>query len=103
LVSGLRVAYLIAAVLLLLLLPVGEAGVLLALFVAVDLAAAALLLRPSEPRPERIVAIAGDPQTLALHRRIVPALRMRRPMATVEAQVRWRAAAEARRRFRVVS
>jgi hypothetical protein len=102
-VSGLRVAYLVAAVLLLLLLPLGEATVLLALFVAADLAAAALMLRLAEPQPASIVAIGGDTRTLALHRRIVPELRMRRPVATIEVQVRWRAAAEARRQFRVVS
>ncbi|HZK89077.1 MAG TPA: hypothetical protein VFC56_02925 [Stellaceae bacterium] len=101
--SGLRVAFLIAAIVLLLVLPFGEASVLIALFVAVDLAAAALLPRPAAPQPANIVPSGKDARTLALLRRTVPELRMRRPAATVEAQVRWRAAAEARRQFRVIS
>lgn len=93
----LRVAYLAAAVLLLLLLPLGSASVLLALFVAVDLAAAALMLGHAIKRPASIVTVSADPATVSLLRRTVPALRMRRPAATIEVQVRWRAAAEARR------
>jgi hypothetical protein len=103
LLAGLRVAYLAAAVVLLLLLPLGHVAVLLVLFVAVDLAAAALMLRQPEPRPRTVVVVGGDDGSLALMRRTVPALRMRRPVAAVEAQVRWREAAEARRQFRVVT
>ena len=103
-VSGLRVAYLIAAVLLLLLLPVGEAGVLLALFVAVDAAVAALVLRRLTPqiRPRQVVALR-EVASLALFRRTVPALRARRPVAIIDAQVAWRQAAEFRRRRRVAA
>jgi hypothetical protein len=102
-VGGLRLAYLVAAVSLLLVLSPGQAGALLALFVTVDLAATGLRMRPPTVQPERIVGIASDPATRALLRRVVPELRMRRPVATIEAQVRWRVAAEARRQIRVIT
>jgi hypothetical protein len=101
--GGLRAAFLFAAIVVLLVLPYGEVSVLLALFVAVDLGAAALMLRRTAPPETTILPVGKDPQTLALLRRTVPALRMRRPAATAEAQVRWRAAAEARRRIRLIS
>jgi hypothetical protein len=101
--AGIRVAYLAAAVVLLTLLPLANAPVVLVLFVAVDLAAAALLLRQPEPRSRAVVLIGRDDGSLTLLRRTVPALRARRPVAAVEAQVRWREAAEARRRFHVVA
>ena len=97
---GLRVAYLLGAVLLLLILTLGDTSVCLALFVAVDLAAAALLLnRLAAVRPPRVVAI-GDGTAMPLFRRTVPALRSRRPAAIIETQVAWRQAA-ARHRQRV--
>ena len=95
---GLRTAYLIAAVLLLLTVPVGQASVLLVLFVAADLGAAALFLRPVAAEAAPVVAIGGDTAGLALLRRTVPELRMRRPFATVEAQIQWRQAAQKHRR-----
>ena len=94
---GLRVAYLLAAVLLLTILPVNQNSVILALFVAVDLAAAALFLSRVRPRPLAIVAI-GDSASVPLFRRTVPELRSRRPAVIIEAQVQWRQAAEFRRR-----
>lgn len=96
---GLRAAYLAAAVLMLTTLPVNESSVLLALFVAVDLAAAALFLDQLPARPRTVVAI-GDNANLPLMRRTVPQLRSRRPVAIIEAQVSWRQAAEFRRRRR---
>ncbi|MBV8775666.1 MAG: hypothetical protein JO032_00670 [Alphaproteobacteria bacterium] len=96
----LRVAYLIAAVLLLLVLPYGEASVLVLLSVAVDLAAAALMLQYATGRRARVVAVAGDFTTMELLRRVVPRLRMRRPARVIEEQVRWRIAAAARRQIR---
>jgi hypothetical protein len=113
LLPGLRAAYLLAAVLMLTILPVSESSVLLALFVAVDLAAAALFLDelPARPRtvalfldelsarPRTVVAI-GNEANLPLMRRTVPQLRSRRPAAIIEAQVSWRQAAEFRRRRR---
>jgi hypothetical protein len=89
----------VAAVLLLLLAPISESSVLLALFVAVDLAAAALFLSKLEPKPHSIVAI-GDNPSLPLLRRTLPQLRGRRPTSIIEAQVSWRQAAEFRRRRR---
>jgi hypothetical protein len=96
----LRSAYLIAAVLLLLIMPLGEASVVLVLFVAADLGAAALMLRPEPARPMPVVAIGGDMASLGLLRRTVPELRMRRPAVAIDAQIRWRQAAEAYRRRR---
>jgi hypothetical protein len=99
LLPGLRVAYLLAAVLLLTMLPVSQSSVLLALFVAVDLAAATLFLNRSTPQQSGVVAIA-DRTNLPLFRRTVPELRSRRPAAIIEAQVAWRQAGEFRRRRR---
>ena len=97
---GLRNAYLIAAALLLLIMPIDHASVLLVLFVAVDLAAAALMLRPEAAEPTSVVPLGGDMTSLVLLRRTVPDLRMRRPAMAIDAQVRWRQAAEAHRRQR---
>jgi hypothetical protein len=98
--QGLRAAYLLAAVLLLLLMPYGQASVLLVLFVAVDLAAAALMLRPEPEKAETVVAIRSDRASLALLRRTVPELRMHRPGATIEAQIQWRQTAQVHRERR---
>ena len=97
----LRQAYLLAAVILLLVMPWGHASVVLVLFVAADLGAAALLLRP-EPASvgPGVVALGGDMTSLNLLRRTVPELRMRRPAVAIDAQIRWRQAAEAHRRRR---
>ena len=65
---GLRVAYLAAAVLLLLALPVTDSSELLALFVAVDLAAAALFLSKLEPKKRVSVVAIGDNPNLPLRR-----------------------------------
>jgi len=100
--QGLRAAYLLAAVLLLLLMPHGQASVLLVLFVAVDLAAAALMLRPEPEKAQTVVAIRGDRASLALRRRTVPELRMRRSGATIEAQLQWRQIAQIHRERRDV-
>ena len=100
--AGIRVAYLTAAIGLFLLLPFGDATLLLGLFVAVDLAAAALLLRRAKPQAGNVVVVDVDDASVPLLRRTVPRLRARRPVAAVEAQVRWREAAKARRWFRVV-
>ena len=93
----LRLAYLTVAVMLLLIMPWGQASVALVLFVAVDLGAAALMLRPEPARPEPVVAIAGDMASLVLLRRTVPELRMRRPAVAIDAQIQWRQAVQARR------
>ena len=95
---GLRTAYLAAAVLLLLALPVTDSSEVLALFVAVDLAAAALFLSKLEPKKRVSIVAIGDNPNLPLLRRTLPQLRGRRPVAVIEAQVSWRQAAEFRRR-----
>jgi hypothetical protein len=91
---GLRNAYLIATALLLLIMPLGHASVLLALFVAVALGAAAMMLRPEAAQPASVETLGGDAVRLALLRRTVPELRMRRPLSTIEAQIEWRQAAQ---------
>jgi hypothetical protein len=102
---GLRVAYLVATVLLLVAMPFGDPTVLLALFVAVDLATAALLLArlvdAAAAAPQSVVSL-GDYITLPLFRRTVPGLRSRRPAIIIESQVAWRQAADFRRRHGVV-
>jgi hypothetical protein len=99
----LRSVYLIIAMLLLLIMPIGHPSVLLVLFVAADLGAAALSLRPKAAEPTPVVSIAGDTIRLALLRRTVPELRMRRPLATVEAQIQWRQASQNYRRRQELS
>jgi hypothetical protein len=100
---GLRHAYLTAAVILLLVMPWGHASAVLVLFVAADLGAAALMLRTSRPPAVSVVALDGDIANIALLRRTVPELRMRRPAGAIDAQIRWRQAAEAAQRRRDIS
>lgn len=102
-VVKLRLAFLTVALLLLLVMPWGEAGVTLALFVAVDLGAAALMLRPEQPHGFRVVHLRSDTANLDLMRRIVPELRMHRPALAIDARIQWRQAAEAHRRRREFS
>jgi hypothetical protein len=97
---SLRSLYLFVAVLLLLLMPIDHAGILLVLFVAADLGAAALMLRSDTPKPPAPTAIAGDAASQTLYRRTRPELRMRRPAVTIEAQIRWRQQSERHRRLR---
>src|SRR5579862_9623379 len=84
---SLRLAYLIAAMLLLLILPIAKASVVLVMFVAAILAAAALMLRPEATRDDAVVALGSDMASLALLRRTVPELRMRRPAVAIDAQI----------------
>jgi hypothetical protein len=98
----LRLAFLTTALLLLLAMPWGEASVILVLFVAADLGAAALLLRPG-PASAPVIALRGDIDALALLRRTVPELRSRRPVLAIDAQIAWRQTAEAHRRRRELS
>lgn len=98
--AQLRLAFLTTALLLLLVMPWGEASVMLVLFVAADLGAAALMLRSETVRPAPVVVLGGDMNTLELLRRIMPELRAHRPALAIDAQIAWRQAAEARRRHR---
>ena len=101
---GLRIAYLIAGVLLLVAMPWGQVSVLLLLFVAVDLAAAAMFLRSPPPRQTPpVVELDSGVADLALRRRTVPTLRMRRPAEAIEAQLSWRQAAQSYRRRREIA
>ena len=99
-VVKLRLAFLTLAVLLLLMMPLGEGSVMLALFVAADLGAAALMLQPGPGPRSKVVPLHGDAENLALLRRIVPELRMRRPGLAIDEQIQWRQATEAHRRRR---
>ena len=85
--------------LLLLALPLGDATVLLALAVAVDIAAL-LAVRQAPTRASVVMPIGKSGGSLYLRRRTVPELRMHRPGRVVEAQARWRQASEAHRRIR---
>jgi len=78
--------------------PIGEFLIWLWLVVAAEIAVVILLQRECRgSRPPVLVAVQ-DEKLLPLLRRIVPNLRSRRPEAVVEAQQRWREAAETRRR-----
>ena len=101
---SLRVSCIVAETLSLVVLPVGDAAMWLALFVALDAAAAALVLRRlAPPARARPVVALGEVASLALFRRTVPELRARRPAAIIDAQVAWRQAAEFRRRHGLVA
>jgi hypothetical protein len=97
---SLRLAYLVAALALLLILPAGNASVVLVLFVAATLGAAASMLYAEADEPDRIVALGGDMASLVLLRRTVPELRMRRPALAIDAQIQWRQAAARHRERR---
>ena len=118
--SGLRLAYLLGAVLLLVGLPVGEATVLFALVLTLDVAVAVLALRDRPRRQARPRPVAAEPAaepviaawvgrigvghaTVQLMRRTVPQLRMRRPANVIAVQARWRTAADIRERRRTAS
>jgi membrane protein implicated in regulation of membrane protease activity len=116
LLSGLRVAYLSGAVLLLVGLPVGDATALFALLLALDVVIAVLVLRHlprRQPRPQDTSAqpviaawvgrIGAGHSTVQLMRRTAPELRMRRPANVIAVQARWRMAAAARGRDRAAS
>ena len=101
---GLRSIYLMIPVLLLfVVMPIGHASGLLALSVAADLGIAALMLLRAATGTTSVMPLGGDTASLALLRRTVPELRMRRPFGTVEAQVRWRQTAQSHRRRREAS
>ena len=99
----LRMAPRAAVVLAMVLLPLDAGGMFLVLLLAAEFTVAAMRVRAVRAlRAARVVTVA-DPATVALLRRVVPALRMRRPVAAIEQQVRWRAAGAARReRLRLV-
>jgi hypothetical protein len=101
---GLRLAGTVAALLPVLMSPVGDATVLMMLFVALDIGVVALVLRHVRPArielPANTVFPPGVEESLLLLRRTLPELRMRRPGAVIEEQVRWRQVAEAHRRAR---
>jgi len=98
----LRVAELAVTALSLSILPIGGATMLLLLMLAVDVAATILIVRHVPGRPSAVVPV-GTEGSLYVLRRTVPELRMHRPTGVLDAQVRWRQAAEAHRRGRGVA
>jgi len=79
--------------------PWGHTGPALVVIVALPLVAKTALSSPRRA-PEAdpvVVVLGGDRASLTLLRRTEPALRMRRPAVAIDAQIRWRQAAEARR------
>jgi hypothetical protein len=78
--------------------PIGEFLIWLWLVVAAEIAVVILLQRECFGSRTPVIVAMQDEHMLPLLRRIVPNLRSRRPSAVIEAQQRWREAAEARRR-----
>jgi hypothetical protein len=78
--------------------PVGEFFLWLWLVIAAEIAVVVLLHREYRTRASPALVAMQDEDVTRLLRRIVPHLRSRRPQSVIEAQQRWREAAEARRR-----
>jgi hypothetical protein len=81
-------------------MPVGEFLIWLWLMVAAEVAVALVLHRDYRARPIPALIVVRDEKVMRVLRRIVPHLRSRRPQPVIEAQLRWRQTAEARRRTR---
>src|SRR4051794_16100651 len=79
--------------------PVGEFLIWLWLTVAAEIAVVLVLRREYRMQPRPAVVAPQDEDVLRLLRRVVPHLRWRRPQPVIEAQQRWREAADARRRL----
>ncbi|HTQ32528.1 MAG TPA: hypothetical protein VMI30_00055 [Stellaceae bacterium] len=97
-----RLVHMIATTVLLTALPWDQAGRALVVIGVLPLVATVGIGNPaSKPKADPgLVILGGDMPSLALLRRTEPALRMRRPAVTIDTQIRWRQAAEARRRRR---
>lgn len=80
--------------------PIGDATILLAIVASLNLGLAAIALREVVGESAAAPAQPDDPTPVNLLRRTAPQLRPRRPFGVIEAQVRWRQAAEAHRRSR---
>ena len=81
--------------------PVGELLIWFWLVIAAEVAVVILLKREYQARRAPALVVGQDEDVVQLLRRIVPHLRSRRPQSVIEAQQRWREAAEARRRAQV--
>jgi hypothetical protein len=78
--------------------PVGEFLIWLWLVIAAEITVILLLHREYQICPSPAIVALHDEKVMRLLRRIVPHLRECRPQSVIEAQQRWRHAAEARRR-----
>jgi hypothetical protein len=78
--------------------PVGECLIWLWLVIAAEIAVVLVLRREYRAESIQVLIAAQDKAVLRLLRHVVPHLRSRRPQSVVEAQQRWRNAAEERRR-----
>jgi len=84
----------------LMIVPVGELAIWLWLISAAEFGLGLLVSgeMPRRPRVANRIVAVNDDEPSGEARRIVPHLRANRPPDIVEAQLRWRRAAEARRR-----
>jgi hypothetical protein len=86
------------AAMILVVAPIGNATILLVVATTLNMRLAAIVVREVLGRKAAAAAALDDQRQLQLRRRTIPQLRARRPFGVIEAQVRWRQAAEARRR-----
>ena len=85
-------------------MPIDELAIWLWLMIAAEIAVFLMLSQDYRERADLMTTIVGaEPPPVYLQRLIVPHLRSRHPPAIIEAQLRWRRAAEAHRRLRKVS
>jgi hypothetical protein len=82
-------------------MPVGELLIWLWLVMAAEVAVVIALKREYQEHLSPALVATQDADVVRLLRRVVPHLRSRRPQSVIEAQQRWREAAEARRRAQI--
>ena len=78
--------------------PIGEFLIWLWLVLSVEIIVVLALRREYRGNPKPVLVAMHDEDVMRLFRRVVPHLRSRQPQSVIEAQQRWRNAAEARRR-----
>jgi hypothetical protein len=78
--------------------PIGEFLIWLWLVIAAEIAVVLVLRREYQAQSEPAIVAMHDEDVLQLLRRVVPHLRSGRPQSVIEAQQRWRDAAESLRR-----
>jgi hypothetical protein len=82
-------------------MPVNDLAIWLWLMIATELAVFLMLSEEyREPVKPVETIVFAEPPPVYLQRQIVPHLRARHPPAVIEAQLRWRRAAETHRRLR---
>ena len=81
--------------------PVSQCLIWLWLVISAEIVVVLIRRREYLAGPAPALVVAQDEDVMRLLRRVVPHLRSRRPQSVIEAQQRWREAAEARRRAQV--